>query len=778
MIRFANRVESLQPVESGFRLSLDGGQSVVFTFVAGNLLRVAYTPPDRVARATGAVSNGTPDRVPVQFTDSGSTLTFAMPAMRVSVNRDPFRITLLWPDGAIMARDHTPSFGYDDASGRVFNQRSILPGERLLGAGARGGPLDRRGRQFVFFNVDRAEYKELDDPLYLSFPLYYSIAGGRAYGLFLDNAATPFFDLGKGQADVALLAAAQGNIDFYIAAGPSPGVVAASMARILGTMPLPPKWALGYHQSRYSYLSEGELGEVASRLRQSRIPCDVLWLDIDYMDRFRNLTWDPERFPDPRAMCARLERDGFARVAIVEPCVKTDDPWWEELAAKRHVLTDAARRPVVNTIWYGDVGWMDFSLSPFRAWYKDKLKAFLDVGIDGIWNDLNEPARNVMPEAVYDFDGERRTDEEARNLYALKVTELSHQAMSELRPNRRPWIISRSGFSGIQRYSANWSGDASATWESLRTNIQMSLGMAASGQTFFGHDTGGFLGSPDGELFVRWLQFSLFTPLFRNHADKDSAPREPWAFADPFYGIIKSTIEERYRLLPFLYSAMEAASRIGDPLVIPPAFDYPGDDALYSRNLDLLVGHYLLVAPVAEPGARERAVRLPAGLSWFEPPTGAWHRGGQEIRVAAPLDRIPVLIREGSLIPRGPLVQHTREEAPTTLDLAVYPGRDTAFDLYEDDGISLDYTRGQFLRTRLSLTHGLDGITVSTRRAGGALTPARRTWNVAVNRVLARPRSVSLNGRPAQEWRWDERSALLSMPVETDAGEFTLVVRP
>jgi len=725
-VRTAGRVESLAPLERGARFALANSQSASIEFFAANVIRVRYVPtPATVARETGAVVEGTATPVQVDFSDSPSAYTFRTSALRIAVSKDPFRLEFFWPDGRPMMLDGTPGYGYDDANGRVFTQKAAQPGERFLGIGARGGPLDRRGRNFVFFNVDRAEYKEFDDPLYLSFPVYYSFVNGRASAVFFDNAATPFFDLAKASPETVLLAASRGVVDYYLIAGPSPHTIARSVARLTGLTPLPPKWTLGYHQSRYSYDSEAELLDVAGRLRAARIPADVLWLDIDYMDRFNNLTWNPETFPNPGEMSSKLDANGFARVAIVEPLLLKSDPWWEELESRGFLLTDPDRKPIVNTIWYGDVGWMDFTLTPFRNWYKDRLKQFLDsAGIDGIWNDLNEPARNVMPEAVYDFDGQRRTDEEARNLYALKVTELSYQSMRELRPNRRPWIISRSGFQGIQRFSANWSGDAGASWESIRTNIAMSLGMAFTGQNFFGHDTGGFLGSPDPEMFVRWLQFSLYTPLFRNHADKDSARREPWVFAEPHYSIIRNTIEERYRLLPYLYSVMEHSSRTGDPFLAPPSFYFPSDDALFQQNLDFMTGPYILAAPIAEPDMRERTVRLPPGW-WYDPASSTWHRGQQGIRAAAPLDRIPVFIREGSIIPRGPVIQHTREQA-SEFDLDVYPGADTAFSLYDDDGLSMDYTRGTFARTQFTLTHGLAGITLAARRSGG-MTPPRRT---------------------------------------------------
>jgi alpha-glucosidase len=429
---------------------------------------------------------------------------------------------------------------------------------------------------------------------------------------------------------------------------------------------------------------------------------------------------------------------------------------------------------------------MDFSLRAFRTWYKERLKRFLATGVSGLWNDLNEPAQNFMADAVHDFNSERRIDRDARNLYALNMASITDEAMREMRPDVRPWQISRSGYPGIQRFSANWSGDANSDWEALATNVQMTVSTGLSGQDFFGHDAGGFLGSPSPELFTRWLQFSLYTALFRNHAINEAERREPWVFPDPWRSVIKSTIEQRYRMLPLLYSLMESASRAVQPFVAPLSFWFPADENTFSRSLEYMLGNSLLVAPVVQEGTGDREVYLPGPGSWVDTQTGQTYLGGRTAVIPAPIEYIPVLAREGAIIPGGPLLQHTGEQAPPDLTFDIYPGRDNVFTLYEDDGVSMQWTRGDFLRTELRLTHGVDGIQLRKSRVAGNRAEPPRSWRLLCHRILGPPRSVALNGAAlpllsgtaTQGWQYDADKRLLTAVIDDPGREFLFGIRP
>lgn len=765
---------------------LDGERTRV-DLLAENLVRIRFSPWGAfTTRTTGALVDQDWPAVQATVFDAGTTVIHATPSLRVVADRSTGKVELFWPNDAPMIQSSELDHLYDPETAVIVTRKRAPESDRYLGMGARGGPTDRRGRKFSLMNVDHNAYGPLSDPLYISIPFFYTFNSGRAHGVFVDNAALPFFDFGAETPGELSFGVRRGDLDYYVIAGPTPAAVAATFSQLTGHCPLPPKWSLGYHQSRYSYYSQAELMDVAARLRALNIPADVLWLDIDYMDRFHQFTWNGEKFPDPAGMNAQLEADGFKRINISEPCVLQSDPIWERASRAGFFLTDADRNTLVNEIWFGNVSWLDFSRNPARLWYKERLKQFLGTGVSGLWNDLNEPAQNFMPDAIYDYNGERRQDLEARNLYALEMTRAAREACEELRPDERPWMISRSGFSGIHRYSANWSGDANSDWDALKTNLQMTIAMGLSGQEFFGHDTGGFLGSPSPELFLRWLQFSLYTALFRNHAINDAERREPWAFPDPYLAKIKATIEQRYRLMPLLYSLMEKACRLASPFVAPLSFYFPTEEKAFLPDDEYMLGDRLLVAPIVQEGATSREVYLPGRGSWVEIHSGEVFRAGHAVTVSAPIDYIPVFAREGSVIPQGPVVQHTGQNPGPDLRLDIFPGLDSSFSLYEDDGVSVGYQRGEFLRTAISLQHGVRGIEVSIRKEAGDHTPPARMWQVEIHRILEKPRAVLLNDASFSEsadsgsagWTFDSERRRLRVSFPDGGQPVVLRVRP
>jgi alpha-glucosidase len=519
------------------------------------------------------------------------------------------------------------------------------------------------------------------------------------------------------------------------------------------------------------------------QLRQKDFPCDTLWFDIDYMDHFHHFTWNPTNFPDPVGMHQRLDKMGFHRVYISEPLLLATDPLWPFLDAKGYFLKRPTGETHVDSIWFGDVSFIDFTKSDTRAWYKEQLITFIASGISGLWIDLNEPANNFMPEATYNFDGDPRLDIEARNIYALYHAQVAYEGQRELRTNTRPWNFSRSGYSGIQRYAHTWSGDPPSTFDSLRVAIQISISMGLSGQNQFGHDTGGFLGSPDAELFTRWLEFSGFSPLFRNHSVNTALPREPWVFGEPYTTIIRDVIRRRYQFLPYIYTLMEEASRTGRPVLAPTFFYARGDAATYGQDYDYLYGPNLLVAPVFTEGATNRSVYLPAGSGWTHFWSGQRYAGGQTVTVSAPIGRIPAFVRDGGIIVRGGVMDYVGAPMDPTLKTDVYPSGESAFTLYEDDGNGFDYQNGAFLRTQISARWATGQKEISVTRVAGDFRPASRSWVFSVHGVTNAPAGVTLNGSILQQltgeaaldataegWLYDDESQVLGLRFHDGSG--------
>jgi len=787
--QWAGDVQSVTPAADHVDMQLSSGALARVQVVAGDVVRVRLAPTGSFGnRASGAVL---PQAAPptVNVVDTPDVVYVLDSTAMVVVLKKPFRVVVFRGDQSLVVADDGYAAGWDTASGLVIERKYAFPDEHFFGLGERGGPVDRRGRTIFMMNVDWGGYGEFSDPLYASIPFYYGIRGGQAYGIFFDNPAVPFFDMDSAGQSLVTFGAQKGELDYYVLLGPTPADVAAAYGRLTGRTPLPPKWALGYQQSRYGYKSQAQVLALAQQFRSLNIPCDALYLDLDYMDQRHMFTWDPANFPTPANFNATLESEGFKRVNIMEPAVLRTDPLWGSLAQPGYLVTDAAGTPLVNNIFLGDVSWIDFSRPAARTWYLSALKSFLATGVSATWDDLNEPAQNFMPEAVYDFNGQQRTDLEARNLYALNEVALSYQAQQELRPNERPWVLSRAGYAGIQRYAANWSGDTLSTFDSLRVSIEMSASMGLSGQNFFGHDIGGFLGSPSAELFIRWLEFSSYTPLFRNHAVDTSAPREPWQYGAPYTGMARSIIGQRYRMMPYLYSLFDRAATDAAPPLAPVLFDFPADTRSYALNDEFMLGPSLLVAPVYTAGATTRSVYLPAGSDWVDFNTDAVYSGGQDITVSAPLEQIPVFVRAGAIVPQGPVRQYAGAPAPAVIDVHVYPGADGAFDLYEDDGHSMAYAQGVFLRTHLaSTTQGADTQFVIQRTAG-SWTPPARTWNlqyhnaaapVSVTRdgaVLAQAADTTALAALSQGWLYDAANARLTVKLTDSANAITVLIR-
>jgi alpha-glucosidase len=737
-LRHAGNVVATSVLPSGAELTLEGGARARVEVLANATIRVRFVPSGTFSTfETGALAGSPALAADAAVYDTASGVFIVTPAFTTAVFKAPYRVVVWRANGELLQADLSPAVSWDTSSGAIYTRKWAPSDERYYGFGERGGPLNRRGRSFVMQNKDLAAFGPLQDPLYISIPYFWGARGGDVYGIYVDNSEIPFFDADAQSQGALLFGALSDELDYFLFVGPSPRQVAESYGRLTGFSTLPPRWTLGYHQSRYGYTSQAQLLTVAATLRALQLPTDVVYLDIDYLDRLQMFSWNLDAFPNPHEMNQLLRQMGFRQVNIMEPIVHTGDRFWLPLASAGYFLKDFEGDPLINTIWFGTVSWLDFTKSAATAWYRQMLAAFLQTGIDGVWNDLNEPAANDMPYAVYDFDGNPRLDYQARNLYALREAAISYDAQLDVRPNLRPWGISRAGFAGIQRYIANWGGDALSDWETLRTNVQMSLSMALSGQNFFGHDIGGFLGAPDAELFTRWMEFSAYTPLFRNHAMNTSPAREPWAFGEPTLSHARNIINERYRLLPYLYTLFERASRTGEPALAPTFFYFPHDSTTWNDDASFMVGESMLVAPVIWQGLTSRPVYLPAGSRWYDAATDAVIDGGTFHDASAPLGRTPVFVRAPAIIPKGPVLQHTDERPLTDLLVHLYRAAgsfSTTFEMYEDDGISFDYRAGAYLRTQIGYegSSSLDRVVIE-RRDGSWTPPPGRTWTLELH---------------------------------------------
>lgn len=734
----------------------EAGSGLAVSAVGEGVLRLRYGPREGGAAASWAVL---PSLAPPPAWSYGTTcageLVVCSEELTLLVKPGACRLRASHRDGGVLIDDGEAG-GYFTASETIDGQAQPVVGvrrktpkdERFYGLGQKTGALLRRGHDLTLWNTDAYDEKHGGfapdaDPLYQSVPLLLGLRGGQAYGLFTDNTWRQSYDLAATAEEELSIRAAGGGIDQYLIAGPRFADVLRRYTTLTGRMPLPPRWALGYQQSRWGY-SEKKLREVASELRRRRIPADGLWLDIQHMRGFRSFTFDPKEFPEPRTLTAELSQQGFRTVVIVDPALKVDPGWdlYDQALAGRHLLEVSPGVPYVGQVWPGDAVFPDFSAARTRAFWAGLVRRVTDEGVAGLWLDMNEPADmrkgsgGTVPGTVAaDGDGRPTTMAEVHNAYALLEAKASQEGLLLARPGQRSFLLSRAAYAGQQRYTALWTGDAPSRFETLTGTLPMLLGMGLSGFPLVGSDIGGYSGGATPELFARWMALGVLSPFCRGHVTQGVNDQEPWAFGQEVEDISRALLAWRYRLMPYLYSLAAEAAETGAPILRPLVFDFQEDAATHALDDQAMLGPFLLAAPVLREGARERTVYLPAGR-WFEYHSGAVYEGPATIRIGVTLAALPLFVREGALLPHRPLVQHDGEAPAPELQLDAYPAeRESAFTLYEDDGETLSYQAGAASRRRLRLQRLADGTLLSADPQEGGFLPPVRSLLVRVRRV-------------------------------------------
>ena len=747
------------------------GATVEVYVLSDHLVRVRCVPPTTSSQLPPDISRAVVKTdwpsTTAEVTDASDALTLTTRALSVTIGKHPLRISVADSTGTPLTRDH-PGKGFSWSAEpsqpgagalsptevRVWH---LMPSDaHYYGFGEKAGPLARKHKHMTMWNSDIPAYSSATDPLYQTIPFFLTVRGGKAHGLFFDNSYWSSFDMGKESRDQYSFGAEGGELNYYIIAGPSPHEVLQRFTELVGRMPLPPKWSLGYQQCRWSYAPESRVREIAQGFRSRAIPCDVLYLDIDYMEGYRVFTWSAKNFPDPRRMITDLGTQGFRVAVILDPGIKADSSYsaFRSGLEGRHFLTYSDGRLYFGDVWPGRCAFPDFTSAAARRWWGDQMEDLIRTGVRGYWNDMNEPSvfnvptKTVDLQVMHDDDGLRTTHAKNHNVYGLEMTRASYEGALRHNPAERPFVLTRASYAGGQRYSAAWTGDNVASWEHLELALTMCLNMGISGQPFVGSDIGGFIGYPSGELFARWLQLGAFTPLMRAHTVINEKDKEPWEFGENFTGINRQTINLRYSMLPYLYGVMAEASATGLPAMRPLFFEYSDDSRFMYESSSFLLGSDLLVAPVLWPEAREREVRFPQG-GWYDYWTGKPIAGGRNETVPAPLDRIPLFVREGAILPSQQVVQHTGEQPIDPLTLTVFPLQSNGTAVrayYEDDGLSFDYQKGVVLRRTHAQQRIGSALIVDIGAAEGSYLPPSRSLVVRCVNAEKAPVSVFLNG--------------------------------
>ncbi|HEX8284789.1 MAG TPA: TIM-barrel domain-containing protein [Pyrinomonadaceae bacterium] len=731
--RAVGDVRAVERRADGVVLTLTSGARVSVTFYDLEVVRVRLAPSGTFERDFSyAVASRDRKTVAAKVSETrDEILISSLNGTTVVIRRRPFLVTVRDAIGRVVVEDDPARpHSFDPETGAVECSKKRVEWETYYGLGEKAGAtISRDTQQFVMWNTDTYGYPRGLDPIYQSVGFYTALRQtedprarltamplgakpwplrGTAYGLFLDNTARTYFDMGKTDPSRVTFGAAGGELNYYVFTGGgehTPREVLGDYTRLTGRTPLPPLWALGNQQSRWSYYPEARVREVARGFRESRIPADVIYLDIDYMDGFRVFTWNRERFPDPSKMIADLRAEGFRVVLIIDPGIKVDPsyPAYKEGQAGGHFVKTAAGEELHASVWPGVCAFPDFTDPKSREWFGSLYKQNLDEGVAGFWNDMNEPGVFLSDETpkpdVYHHpmktfpldarhagDGGAGTHARYHNVYGMQMARSTFEGLKRLAPDRRPFVLTRAGYAGVQRYSAVWTGDNVASWDHLRLSIPMLLNMGVSGIPFVGSDVGGFSGNPSPELYARWLQAAALTPFLRSHSEAGSNPHEPYSFGDEFTKINRASVELRYRLLPYLYALFHEHAETGAPVMRPLWFEYPDDSRTYTVEDQYLVGRDLLVAPVVRESARKRGVYFPKGDDWVDWWTGKRYEGGKDAEVEAPLDRLPLFARVGAVVATVPVIQHTAERFKVGLTLVVVPGKDGETQIFQDGG--------------------------------------------------------------------------------------------
>ena len=622
-------------------------------------------------------------------------------------------------------------------------------GWSFYACGERTGLLERRGRRYTSWTTDRFETLAPNtDELYVAVPFLLALdERGRCCGLFMNTTWRSSFDLTDLQGETMTLATVGPELDLFVVGGPDPSSVLRQFTSLTGTMPMPPRWGLGYHQSRWSYASAEALLEVAAEFRRRRLPLDVIGVDIDYMDGYRPFTWNSETFPDPGRLVSALHAQGCHVVAVNDCAVKVDPPGRnavrDEGSERGFFLRTPEGHEFSAYVWPGRSALPDFARSDVRQWWAGLHRFFVDAGIDGVLNDMNEPGlrdrplddphaqRVEVPDEVEHGDlFERAQHAEVHNIYGLLHARACAEGMRSLRPDRRSLVLSRAGFAGIQRFAGTWTGDTWSSWEHLEMSLPEIINLGLSGIALAGSDIGGFFGDCDAELLVRWMQLGALCPLMRGNNARGCTPQEPWVWDRATEDSCRRSLELRSRLLPYLYTAFAEAHRSGTPVLRPLWWADTADPACRRISDQALLGDSLMVAPVTRPGVTARAVYLPAG-GWFDLRTNDVISGSTSVLVSARLDEEPVIFaRAGQVVPLGPVMQWSDEQPLDPLSLHVFPdlGGRAHGTLYEDDGISHAHEHGAFTVT----DYDFDRHRLVSRRFGD-YQPGQRQVSITIH---------------------------------------------
>lgn len=706
--------------------------------LADDTLRLALTPDGAPRHRTWSVLERAPSH-DVRLWEGDTEVALSTAALTITIDRERPHASVSRANGSIVVA----SVELAAQDGQLRWSSVLASDARVFGGGERTGMLDRRGRTLTFWATDPLpNFDDATDAMYQSIPFLITLTDGQAHGIFFDSSARATADIGATLTDQVAYATTGPDLVAYLFAGPTLGDVLRQYTAITGRMPPLPRWALGNQQARWSYMSSDELLAVAARFREERIPCDALYLDIDYMRGNRDFTWNTDSFPDPKGMIRRLGEQRFRVIPVVDPGIKVDEEYavYQEGAKQGYFVRTPDGAAFEGWVWPGRSVWGDFAQPAAASWWGEQHRALVEMGVAGIWIDMNEPTQadmwappdvhiphgTTLPlEVLHGTAQDPVSHAEFHNAYAIEMARATHTALARYAPEQRPFVLTRAAGAGSQQFAVVWNGDTTSSWEHLRMAVALNLGVSLSGFPITGGDIGGFWQDTAPELLVRWTQLGALLPFCRNHSAIGTARQEPWAFGEPYTSACRAAIELRYRLLPYLVTLAHDASQTGAPLLRPLAWLAPEHTESVACDDEFLLGDSVLVAPVLSADAHERQLVLPPG-EWFAWEASDVYAGAQAVTVPVALETIPLFVRSGAILPLAGVTQSTQDAQTEPLHVHVYlshVGQTAEALLWDDDDHPAAERRGSFAAHELRASWQEDGIIeVSMTRVGGHFT--------------------------------------------------------
>ncbi|MEM6967206.1 MAG: glycoside hydrolase family 31 protein [Bacteroidota bacterium] len=792
--KFPHRIISHRVENNQFFFECENEVQLIMHVMTDQMIRFRYAPygifPNDFSYAIDEKFQPLPPEV--EFKDIGDHFRITTDCLICVVKKEDMTVRILDKSGNVICEDEKGFHWEDDDNfgGEIVQMSKRLQSlEHFYGLGDKTGKANMRKNRYSIWGTDSYGYGVDTDPLYKNIPFYYGIhSNGIAYGIFFDNSFRSYFDFGHERANVTSFWADGGEMNYYFFYGPELLSIAEQFTDLTGKPELPPLWTLGYHQCKWSYYPESTVKAIAAEFRKRQIPCDAIYLDIDYMDGFRCFTWDKEKFPDPKRMIDELEADGFKTVVMIDPGIKVDKKYWVcKEGLEKDMFCKRGDGPLlVAPVWPGDCYFPDFTRPDVREWWADLYKGLIEeLGVHGVWNDMNEPAifladnftqseKTFYNDVRHDYDGNPCTHRKAHNVYGMQMARGTYHGLKRFAPDKRPFVITRSSYAGGQRYTSGWTGDNVATWEHLKIANKQCQRVAISGMSFIGSDVGGFIDQPTGELYLRWVQMAVFHPFFRTHSSGDHGEQEPWSFGEDVAKLVKKAIEFRYRLLPYIYTTFWQYATKGTPMIRPLAFLDQKEKETLHRMEEFCLGDNILVCPISQPQVEGRWMFLPTGV-WYNYWDDVKTESNLEFWAETAIDEIPIYVKGGAVVPMFESQEYVGQKVipDTTLHIYYINGENEST-YYMDAGDGYSYQKDEFSLRKYKVIGNENQLIIQQTIEGDFVNLAKKftlTFHALPNDL----KSVTMGEKKLKFKKTQEAGrSLFEINIDRDFGELVL----